>query len=153
MNNNDSKSSHNGKGSPKDFAEKKSKEGRPFQGSQDDKPGQGDAHDSGKIKCSSCRFPQIEQYIGYIVLILGLIILFFHQFIGGLLIGIVAGYFFSKEIVPYLRSLQHLFREPIRTQNVILTGTLLGVLICAPGIIIGAFIVAVLKQVIVESST
>ena len=89
-----------------------------------------------------------EQSIAYILLILGLLLLlFFNTLLGGLIIGMVAGYFFSADIIYYLRNLNLVFGRQNHLRYVVLTALLLGLFIAAPGIFIGAIIVATFKQV------
>jgi hypothetical protein len=90
-----------------------------------------------------------EQTIAYILLILGLLLLlFFNNLLGGLIIGMVAGYYFAPEIIHYIRNLNEVTKgqeDPIR--YIVLAALLLGLFIAAPGIFIGALIVATFKQV------
>ncbi len=95
-----------------------------------------------------------EQTITYILLILGLLILLFvNNLLGGLIIGMVTGYFFSSEIIYYLRNLGRTFSGQNHLNDVVLTGLLLGLFIGAPGIFIGAVIVASFKQVMTGPNT
>ena len=87
-----------------------------------------------------------EQTITYILLILGLIILFFNNLLGGLILGMVAGYYFAPEIVNYIRHSGEMLAGQNQLRYVILITILLGFLISAPGIFIGAAIVTLFKQ-------
>jgi len=90
-----------------------------------------------------------EEVMTYFLLTLGLLLLlFFHNLLGGLIIGMVAGYFFASEIVYYIGNLGQVIRGREPLSYVILTALLLGLFIAAPGIFIGALIVAAFKQVI-----
>lgn len=89
-----------------------------------------------------------EQIITYSLLILGLVLLFFYSVIGGLIVGSVAGYYFSDDIVYYLRGLGNILEAENHLRNITLIGVLLGLLILAPGILIGTAIVAVFKQIL-----
>lgn len=93
-----------------------------------------------------------ERALTYALIILGLIILFFNNLVGGLIIGMVAGYYFAPEITSYIRNLSHIISGHDNLRYVALTGLLLGLLIAAPGIFIGAAIVAAFKQVIFDKN-
>jgi hypothetical protein len=93
-----------------------------------------------------------EQTIAYILLALGLLfLLFFNNMLGGLLIGMVAGYYFSSEIFYYIRNIGQIIGGQDQLRYVVLTALLLGLFIAAPGIFIGAAIVATFKQVMFGS--
>ena len=99
--------------------------------------------------CSTCTPSQSEQYIAFALLVIGLLLmLFFHPLIGGLLVGLVVGYFFAHEIIFYLRNLKKITEGHNQVQNIILAGVLLAILIAAPGIVLGAIVVAVFKYVL-----
>lgn len=90
-----------------------------------------------------------EQTIAYILLALGLILLLiFNSLFGGLLIGMVAGYYFAPEIIHYIRNFGQIMGGEDHLRYVILTALLIGFFITSPGIFIGAIIVAIFKQVI-----
>jgi hypothetical protein len=95
-----------------------------------------------------------EHMIAYGILILGLfILLFFHSLLGGLIIGGVAGYYFSSEIVSYLRNCTQVGMGKDQVRFFILAALFLGFLIAAPGIFIGAVIVAIFTQVLTGPSS
>jgi hypothetical protein len=71
--------------------------------------------------------------------------------LGGLLIGMVAGYYFSSEIIYYIRNIGQIIGGQDQLRYVVLTALLLGLFIAAPGIFIGAAIVATFKQVMFGS--
>lgn len=90
-----------------------------------------------------------DQTITYLLLILGLIfLLFFNNLLGGLIIGMVAGYYFAEDIVDYLRNLGKIIGGQEKIHYVVLTALLLGLFIAAPGIFIGAIVVAAFKQIL-----
>ncbi len=91
-----------------------------------------------------------EQTIIYVLLIVGLLVLFFNNILGGLIIGMVAGYYFADEIVYYIRNLGQIVSGQDQLRYVTLTAVLLGLFISAPGIFIGAAIVAAFKQVMMK---
>ena len=90
-----------------------------------------------------------EQTLAYVLLGLGLLfLLFFNNLLGGLIIGMVAGYYFDAEIVYYIRNIGQIIGGQDQLRYVVLTSILLGLFIAAPGIFIGALIVATFKQVL-----
>lgn len=90
-----------------------------------------------------------EQTIIYILLILGLIlILFASTLLGGLIIGMVAGYYFAADIIHYLRNIGQIAGGQNQLRYVVLAALGLGLFIAAPGIFIGAIVVATFKQVL-----
>lgn len=93
-----------------------------------------------------------EQIATYALLVVGLIILVFNNLIGGLIIGMVAGYYFSGEIVYFLQHLKNFFDGQDHLRYLSLTALLLGLFIAAPGIFIGAAIVAAFKQLFLGKS-
>lgn len=93
-----------------------------------------------------------EQIITYILLILGVLFLFIQPLLGGFLIGMVAGYYFTDDIIYYLRHIGSILNGHDHLRYVTLTGLLVSLFITAPGIFVGAAIVAALKQVIQGSS-
>jgi ABC-type multidrug transport system fused ATPase/permease subunit len=82
----------------------------------------------------------------YVVLLLGLILMFFIPFIGSLLVGLIAGLYFSKEIVYAAKNAKQLIYEAGNVRSLVFLGTALAFLIAAPGIFIGAAIVASIKE-------
>ncbi len=90
-----------------------------------------------------------EQTICYILLALGLLTyLFLDMFVGGLILGVLAGYYFSFEIMNYLRSLPQVAGGPKQISIIILTAVLFCLLMGSPGIFIGASIAAAFKQAV-----
>lgn len=90
-----------------------------------------------------------EHTITYILLAIGLLLLIFlyESIVGELIIGAVAGYHFASQITHYLRNIGQVFAGQDQLRYVVLTGLILGLFIEAPGIFIGALIVAAFKQV------
>lgn len=91
-----------------------------------------------------------EQAIAYILLALGLLLLLFFNnlnLLGGLIIGVVAGYYFSSEIIYYISNIGQVVGGQNQLRYVVLTAVLLGLFIAAPGIFIGALVAAAFKKV------
>lgn len=91
-----------------------------------------------------------EQTLTYILLALGIILLFADNLylLGGLLIGGIAGYHFAPEIIYYLKNMGQIFAGQNRLRYIVLTVLLLGLFIAAPGIFVGAAVVAAFTQVL-----
>lgn len=89
--------------------------------------------------------PSTKDMIAYILLVLGIILLFFQHLYGGILIGIVAGVYFSKEILSIIRNANDYIEEQGLARSLIIAGILLAFLISAPAIFIGAAIVVGLR--------
>lgn len=88
-------------------------------------------------------------YVTYALLIIGLILLlFFSNLLGGLIIGMIAGYYFASEIIYYIRNMGQIVSGQDQLRYVVLTAVLIGLFIAAPGIFLGAAIVAAFKQVL-----
>ena len=86
--------------------------------------------------------------IAYIIMIIGLVWIFFNSFYGGILIGLVFGYYFSDEILERISDCNKLLQKQDFAKSLILAGTCLALFILAPGIVIGAAIVIGIKYLI-----
>jgi hypothetical protein len=86
-----------------------------------------------------------KDLVAYILMVLGIILLFFMPIYGGLLIGIVAGVYFSKEIIPVLKDLSTFIEDNGIARSIILAGITLAFFIVAPAIFIGAALVICLR--------
>lgn len=86
--------------------------------------------------------------VSYIVLIIGIVSLFFYPFYGGSLIGLIAGFYFSAEIL----SLLHHFNDFVDEQGIVKSliggGLLLGLFISAPAIFIGIALAVAIRQIL-----
>lgn len=83
--------------------------------------------------------------ITYVLLILGLILLFLLPTYGGLILGVVGGVYFSKELAYVVRNYEEIIEDQGFVRCLVLAGVLLGFLIAAPSIFIGAAIVVLLR--------
>lgn len=86
--------------------------------------------------------------IAYVILIIGIILLFFHAFYGGLLIGIISGFYFSSELIAFIKSANQLIDEQGIVRSLIAGGVLLAFLISAPAIFIGMIIAIAIRQIL-----
>ncbi len=91
-----------------------------------------------------------RETISYVLLILGLLLLFFEPVYGGLLIGIVAGIFFGNEIVSFIKNWKTTINSQSQysevARNLILAGLALAFFISAPAIFLGAAISIGIKE-------
>ncbi|KAF3363247.1 hypothetical protein PHSC3_000137 [Chlamydiales bacterium STE3] len=86
--------------------------------------------------------------IAYVILIVGIILLFFHPFYGGFLIGLIGGFYFSSELLAFLQSINHLIDEQGIVRSLIAGALLIGLLICAPAIFLGIAAAVGIRQIL-----
>lgn len=88
-----------------------------------------------------------EHTIVYILLAVGLLFfLFINQIIGGLVVGLLLGYYFTDEIINYCRNLQQIAGGPDQLRILSATAVLICLLLVALNIIIGAAIGTGVRQ-------
>lgn len=91
--------------------------------------------------------------VSYILLIVGIVLLFFHGFIGGIIIGLIAGLYFSSEVLALLQNLNSFIDEQGIVKSLVAGGLLLALFISAPAIFIGlALAVAIRSLLFPEAS-
>lgn len=83
--------------------------------------------------------------IAYIIMIVGIILLFFERFSGELLIGVVFGLYYSTEIQSLFRNFNEFIEEQGVVRGIILGVTTIALFISAPGIFIGAILAVIIK--------
>lgn len=83
--------------------------------------------------------------IAYIILIIGIILLFFERFSGELLIGVIFGLYYSPEIQSLFRNFNEFIEEQGIVRGIVLGVTALALFISAPGIFIGAVLAVIIK--------
>lgn len=83
--------------------------------------------------------------VAYVLMIIGIILLFFQPVYGGLIIGVVAGVYFSKEIIQIIKELDRVVDQQGLVRSLIFGGTLLAFFISAPAIFVGAAVVIGLR--------
>ncbi len=81
-------------------------------------------------------------------MVIGIVWLFFNAFYGGLLVGLVAGFYFTQEILQVISSFDHIFEEYGLAKNLIFAGTALALFILAPGVFIGCAIMVGIKYLL-----
>jgi len=84
--------------------------------------------------------------IVYILLILGLILLLFVPFWGGLIIGLIGGIYFSDEIYDFAKNINRWIDHMGIPRSIVLGAVLLTVLITTPALFIGAAIAIAVKK-------
>ena len=83
--------------------------------------------------------------IAYILMIVGIVLLFSHPFYGGLIVGLIFGYYFSNELYNIVKSANDLIEQHGMVRSLILGGLLLALFVAEPAIFIGAAIAVILK--------
>ena len=76
--------------------------------------------------------------IAYVLLFVGILLLFFQPFWGGLIIGAVGGLYFADPIIHWARHFQEYLEREGLVKVLILTCVALGFLIVAPAFFLGA---------------
>ncbi len=97
----------------------------------------------GEITTSSTR-----DSIAYVILIIGIILLFFHHIYGGLLIGLITGFYFSSELLAFLQAINHLIDEQGIVRSLVAGALFLSLLISAPAIILGMIAAVGIRQIL-----
>lgn len=75
--------------------------------------------------------------IAYVILFLGIVVLFINALVGGLMIGIVGGFYFAREMLKRLYGINEFVEEEGLIRSLILGGVLLGLAIKAFWIFVG----------------
>lgn len=78
--------------------------------------------------------------VAYVLLILGIIFLFFKPLWGGALIGLVVGIYLYNEIITLIKNINGFIEEQGMVRSLVLGGMFLGFFISAPMIFVGAAI-------------
>lgn len=86
-----------------------------------------------------------KDVIAYIILIIGIILLFFERFAGELLIGVVFGLYYATEIQGLFRNFNEFIEDQGIVRGIVLGVTLIALFISAPGIFIGAILAVIVK--------
>jgi hypothetical protein len=86
--------------------------------------------------------------VAYVILVVGLVLLLFQASLGGLIVGLIAGLFFSDELIRAYNYIAQAVKTQGNARTIIGAGLLLGLFISAPAIFIGALIAAGISQVV-----
>ncbi len=84
--------------------------------------------------------------IAYVLLILGIILLFFTPFWGGILVGLVLGLYFYDELISVVKDVNGLIDDQGMVRSLVLGASVLAFFIAAPGIFFGAAIAVGIKH-------
>lgn len=95
----------------------------------------------------------VPDTIAYILLVIGIIWLFFNSFYGGILVGLVAGFYFTNDIVRLFSSFDEYLGEYGVAKNIVFAGTALALFILAPGVFIGGAIMVGIKYLLKYSES
>lgn len=87
----------------------------------------------------------VKDTVAFVVMVVGIFWMFVNSFWGGIIVGLVAGFYFSREIVYVVKSFNEFIEAQGIARTAILAGTALALFIAAPGILIGAAAMAGLK--------
>lgn len=89
-----------------------------------------------------------QETISYVLMVVGIFMMFFQSVYGGILVGLVIGYYFSKEVIHLIQNFNQVVEEQGTARSLIIGGALLALFIGAPGIFVGAAITIGLKYLL-----
>lgn len=89
--------------------------------------------------------------IAYILLLAGLLLMFYEPWYGGILVGLIFGLYFSQELMDALRKIEAYVDEQGFVKSLIFGGLLLGFLIAAPYIFVGVAFALGLRYLLASS--
>jgi hypothetical protein len=89
-----------------------------------------------------------QDTIAYILMLFGIIWIFINSFYGGILVGLVTGWYYGTDIVAYVKNANQMIDELGVPRALVLGLTLVAFFVLAPGIFIGAAITSAIKQVL-----
>ncbi|MEX1013128.1 MAG: hypothetical protein WD595_04915 [Waddliaceae bacterium] len=90
--------------------------------------------------------------VAYILLVIGIIWSFFHPVFGGLLVGLIAGWYFYVEIYAIVKGFQEYIDVQGTEKSIVLGAVLLVLLVQAPGVVIGALLMSLIRGVLTTKS-
>lgn len=90
--------------------------------------------------------------LAYILMIVGIVLLFSHPFYGGLIVGLIFGYYFSNELYNLVKSANDLIEQQGMVRSLILGGLLLALFVAEPAIFIGAALAVILKYALAQDT-
>jgi hypothetical protein len=86
--------------------------------------------------------------LAYVLMIIGIVLMLFHPFYGGALIGLLGGFYFAPELVYIVQNISKIIDLHGMVRSLIAGGVFVGLFISAPAIFIGMAIAVALKQII-----
>ncbi len=90
--------------------------------------------------------------IAYIILVIGIIWSFFHPFFGGLLVGLITGWYYYVEIYTLVKGFQEFIDVQGTEKSIVLGAVVLVLLVQAPGVVIGTLLTALIRGVLTTKS-
>ena len=125
-------------------------------------PNKKEEEDKGKLKKSLDSFlpkDKVDKFyefassntrdtLAYILMLTGLILLFFEPAYAGTLIGVIVGLYFSDEIVKLVKNYRMIVDKEGNVRSLILAGLLVALFISAPFIFFGIIVAVGVKQLI-----
>jgi hypothetical protein len=88
----------------------------------------------------------IRETVAYALLILGILLIYFHPIIGGLLVGIVAGIYFGNEIIAAIRGWKDFIETEGIPRSLVVAGVAFAFFLSAPAIFLGIALSLLIKQ-------
>lgn len=88
--------------------------------------------------------------IAYILLLAGLLLMFYEPWYGGILVGLIFGLYYSKELMDFFNNIEHFANEQGMVKSLILGGLLVAFLISAPFIYIGIAFALALRYLLIS---
>lgn len=89
--------------------------------------------------------------IAYILLLAGLLLMFYEPWYGGILVGLIFGLYYSKELMDAIKHIETYVNEQGFVKSLIFGGLLLGFLIAAPYIFIGIAFALGLRYLLINT--
>ncbi len=86
-----------------------------------------------------------HETVAFFVLLFGLIWMLASPFYGGILIGLLAGFYFYAEILEFVQGYAHFLNQDGLVKRIVLSALGLVFFLLAPGIFVGAAIMVALK--------
>jgi len=90
-----------------------------------------------------------KETIIYILLVLGIVLLFYNPLYGGVLVGIVTGAYYGDDIVIYISNWQATLASHGLARHLITAGIAIAFLISAPAIFLGAALVIGIRHLFI----
>ena len=92
-----------------------------------------------------------QEAIAYALMLVGIVWMFFNAFYGGILVGLIAAFFYSKEIILFIKNIEDFYHEEGIAKSVIGGGCLLALFFAAPGIFLGAGVMIGIKLLLKQA--
>lgn len=86
-----------------------------------------------------------QDTVAFILLIIGILWMLAQPFNGGVLVGLVVGFYFSRELIGFVKNFNGYMEDHGYAKAIILGGGALALFVLAPGIFIGIAIMTALK--------